>query len=68
MINNLTPIDMKHFKFLFALVIAWMAGITDISAAVDDTFTVANSDGVNITYKVLTEEGTTGTVQVGIGD
>lgn len=68
MINNLTPIDMKHFKFLFALVIGWMAGNTDISAAVGDTFAAANPDGVNITYKVLTEEGATGTVQVGIGD
>lgn len=59
---------MKHFKFLFALVIGWMAGNTDISAAVGDTFAAANPDGVNITYKVLTEEGATGTVQVGIGD
>jgi hypothetical protein len=37
------------------------------NAATGDTFTVVNADGVAITYKVLTEDGSTGTVQVGVG-
>lgn len=40
---------------------------TNAWAAVDDTFTANTVEGVAVTYKVLTEDGTTGTVQVGIG-
>ncbi|MBO4812208.1 MAG: leucine-rich repeat protein [Prevotella sp.] len=58
---------MKHLKFLFALAALWMAGSIGLWAAVGDTFTAANMNGVDITYLVLTEDGTTGTVQVGDG-
>jgi hypothetical protein len=37
------------------------------NAAVSDTFTAANADGATITYKVLSESGSAGTVQVGTG-
>ncbi len=40
---------------------------TNARAAVDDTFTANTVEGVAVTYKVLTEDGTTGTVQVGNG-
>ena len=59
---------MKRLKYLFILTTLWMAGSIDVWAAVGDTFTATNTNNVNITYKVLTEEGTTGTVQVGTGE
>ena len=59
---------MKQLKFLFVLAALWMAGSIGAWAAVGNTFTAANMNGVDITYKVLTEEGTTGTVQVGDGN
>ena len=40
---------------------------TNAWAAVGDTFTANTTEGVAVTYKVLTEDGTTGTVQVGNG-
>ena len=57
---------MKHIKFLFALVIAAMTGAS-AWAATGDTFTANTAEDVAVTYKVLTEDGTTGTVQVGNG-
>lgn len=58
---------MKHFKYFLALAIAWIAGAISANAAVGDTFTANTTEGVVVTYKVLTEDGTTGTVQVGNG-
>lgn len=57
---------MKPFKILLILATLWMAGSSTIWAAVGDTFSATNTDGVNINYKVLTEDGATGTVQVGV--
>ena len=59
---------MKPLKFLFVLAALWMAGSIDVWAAVGSSFTATNENGVAITYKVLTEEGATGTVQVGTGE
>ena len=58
---------MKHFKYFLALAIAWIAGAISANAAVGDTFTANTTEGVVVTYKVLTDDGTTGTVQVGNG-
>ena len=58
---------MKHFKYFLAFAVAWMAGVISSFAAVDDTFTANTTEGVAVTYKVLTEDGTTGTVQIGLG-
>ena len=59
---------MKHLKSLIVLLVALMTGANgSVWAAVDDTFTVATTEGVSVTYKVLTESGSTGTVQVGVG-
>ena len=58
---------MKHLKFFFALAALWMAGSIGTWATVGYTFTATNQNGVDITYLVLTENGTTGTVQVGDG-
>ncbi len=58
---------MKHFKYFLALAIAWIAGAISANAAVGDTFTANTTEGVAVTYKVLTEDGTTGTVQIGTG-
>ena len=58
---------MKHFKYFLALAIAWIAGAISANAAVGDTFTANTTEGVAVTYKVLTENGTTGTVQIGTG-
>ena len=53
MINNLTPIDMKHFKFLFALVIAWMAATVCVLA--DEVTFNYTHQGVTLPYLVLSE-------------
>ena len=58
---------MKHFKYFLALAIAWIAGAISANAAVGYTFTANTTEGVAVTYKVLTEDGTTGTVQIGTG-
>ena len=58
---------MKHLKFLFALAALWLTGSIGTWAAVGDTFKATNMNGVAITYLVLTQDGTTGTVQVGDG-
>ena len=57
---------MKRPRTLFATIAVWTAGSIGAFAAVGDTFTAANTAGVNINYKVLTEDGATGTVQVGV--
>lgn len=57
---------MKQIKLLLTLLISLVMG-TNAWAAVGDTFTVNTTEGVAVTYKVLTEDGTTGTVQIGNG-
>ena len=58
---------MKQFKLLFAFVIGLLT-TANVTAAVGDTFTAATPEGVSVTYKVLTEGGTTGTYTVQIGE
>lgn len=60
---------MKHLKFFFTFLVALLAGANvNVRAAVGDTFTATSTEGVSVTYMVLTESGSTGTVQVGIGN
>ena len=58
---------MKHFKFFLSFLVALTTGASSVWAAVGDTFTATTPEGVPVTYKVLTEDGTTGTVQVNRG-
>ena len=53
---------MKYTKILFALVIAWMIG-AHAQAAVGDVFTT-NVNGVNMTFKVTSENGSFWAVSV----
>ena len=59
---------MKQFRLFFALIISLMVGASNAWAAVGSTFTANTVEGVAVTYMVLTENGSTGTVQVGIDD
>ena len=60
---------MKHLKFFLAFLVALLTGAnSSVWAAVGNTFTATSIEGVSVTYQVLTESGTTGTVQVGIGE
>jgi hypothetical protein len=52
---------------MLALAMLPAVALSQAQAAVGNVFTVANGDGIDITYKVLTESGSTGTVQVGDG-
>ena len=55
-LNNKLLLTMKHLKFFFALLVSLMTGANGIAwAAVDDTFTAANADGVSITYMVTSQ-------------
>lgn len=56
---------MKQFRLFFALIISLMVGADNAWAAVGSTFTANTTEGVAVTYRVLTESGSTGTVQVG---
>ena len=56
---------MKQLRLFLALIISLMVGAHNAWAAVGGTFTANTTEGVAITYKVLTESGSTGTVQVG---
>ena len=58
---------MKHVKFYFVFIIALMICTNYVSASVGDIIISATDEGVPVTYKVLTESGNTGTVQVGKG-
>jgi hypothetical protein len=55
------------FTMLGTHVTVTAAFVLAASAGVGGAFTVSNADGVPITYKVLTEQGAAGTVQVGDG-
>lgn len=60
---------MKQVKTILVLLVALMTGAnSSVWAAVGDTFTVNSREGIPVTYKVVTESGSTGTVQVGVGE
>lgn len=59
---------MRLFKLIIALSVALTMGAISAFAAVGDSFTAKTTEGVSVTYKILTVSGTTGTVQVGLGD
>ena len=58
---------MKHVKIVFAFIIALMISTNYVSADVGDIIISTTDEGIPVTYKVLTESGNTGTLQVGKG-
>ena len=56
---------MKHIKLIFALIIAWMMG-ANAWAAVGDIFT-QQVNGVNMQFKVFSENGRFERVYLGAG-
>ena len=58
---------MKHVKIVFALIVALMISTNYVSADVGDIIISTTDEGIPVTYKVLTESGNTGTLQVGKG-